>query len=398
MNQESNEPEHITDYKSLLDDFHLLSSEIESLYHSYSKRMKNASEEISKQKTKQGIYKTEITGNHETIEVLLAQIDYLLMERNQNMQRIGEINRFLHNKIDVEAIKGPGEETRAEPAVNPVEEETLPPFKENIPEIRIIYESNLTENKNRADQLTKKMLDLFIDSTATKMAGRPKGEGDLRFFILMIEKDLELLDSLKKQCEKKERWYKKVWRFLWGKPEEVYHPEVMKKLNKIEEQLVEYSTKFSEVNKVMAYQAVSSDSENHYYEKMNKMHEDLKKLEEFYEEELDALRSRLDEYKRRESELEAKLSLIDETYTDTKENASRREEELEKELKRLRYELQAQTNKKNDLYSKMKQSPASTKPLIPESNPEFDKYGKGNIPIPTESSRKTMFNPTKYIR
>jgi hypothetical protein len=398
MNQESNEPEHITDYKSLLDDFHLLSSEIESLYHSYSKRMKNASEEISKQKTKQGIYKTEITGNHETIEVLMAQIDYLLMERDQNMQRIGEINRFLHEKIDVETIKGPGEEPRDKPTVNPVEEETLPPFRENIPEIRIIYESNLTENKNRVDQLTKEVLDLFIDCTEIKMAERPKEQGELRFFILMIEKDLELLDSLKKQCVIKERWYKKVWRFLWGKPEEVYHPEVMKKLNKIEDQLVEYSTKFSELNKVMSDQTVNSDCENQYMEKMNKIHEELKKLEEFYEEELDALRSRLDEYKRREAELESRLSLIDETHIDNKENASRREVELEEDLKRLRSELQSQSNKKNNLYNKMKHNSSLTKPQITESNPEFEKYGKDNIPIPTESSRKTMFNPTKYMR
>jgi chromosome segregation ATPase len=123
----------------------------------------------------------------------------------------------------------------------------------------------------------------------------------------------------------------------------------------------------------------------------------LKKIEGYYEEEIQALKTQLDEYKQKESELESQLSMLNKTYKDNSKTPSVRESELEEELKKLRSEIQAQSNKKNDLFKRMKQPSTPPKPKTIQSNPEFDQFGTGTIPLAAES-KKTMFNPNNYLR
>ncbi|XXM71189.1 hypothetical protein ACQ0QQ_15950 [Lysinibacillus sphaericus] len=377
-------------------DFQMISEDIESLYHTYSKRLKIASEEISKERSKRGIYEIEISGNHETIEILMAQVDYLLKERDQTRNRFLEINKWFKQKYEkvplqfYEAASIEGNEDLK------VSESSCSREPAQISEVMIIYENEINEIKLIKEQLKKNMLDIFLNSKLFFKIDTIAGI-ELTPYIKLIERDLELIDEIRRRSGKKERWYMKMWRFLWGKPEEVFHPEIMKKLNKIEEQLVEYAGKFNEVNETLMNNKEKADLEDNYLEKMNKLHGELKKLEEYYEEEMEVLKGKLEEYKRREAELETKLSMMDESQNDSKINAGKREVELEEELKKLREELKSHSNKKSDLYQKMKVNAATAKKQPPQRNSEYEEYGKGNIPIPSDAN-KIMFDPSKYIR
>jgi hypothetical protein len=396
-------------YHDVLNDFHQISDEIQSLYHNYSKRIKSASEELSKQKSKHHLYEMEITENHNTIELLTAQIEHLLNDRltsrQMNIQKRHEFNQNNKNKEPNKNEDIPDNNKAIESGESyqdtPVEFDSgdFPPLNilpTSIPEIRIIYESTLDEKKKLLDHVTKSLLSLIVQSNE-HLANINTGWPDLTPYIKAITMELEVIRLHKKQSVKKERWYMKMWKFLWGKQDEDSSPEILKKLEEIERQLTDYADKFKEVNELLKLGTEQEETTRNYLGQMNTLHSELKKIEEHYEEEIQALKIQLDEYKQRESELESKLSILNESYKDKLKTPSVREAELEEELKKLRSEIQVQSGKKNDLFKKMKQQSPPSKPKVPQSNPEFDEFGSGAIPIAAES-KKTMFNPNNYLR
>jgi chromosome segregation ATPase len=397
-------------YHDVLNDFHQISDEIQSLYHNYSKRIKNASEEMSKQKSKHQLYELEITENHNTIELLTAQIEHLLHDRFTGRQMITQLKHELNQdrKDNKDQNKNEGiPDNNAKTESGECYPDTSIEFESGdipsanilptpIPEIRIIYESTVDEKKNMVDHVTKRLMTLIVQSNEHLIilnSGRP----DLKFYIKAINNELDLIRLYKKHAIKKERWYMKVWKFLWGKHEEDYSPEILKKLEEIERQLTDYADKFKEVNEMLKMGTEHEETTRSYLGKMNSLHTELKKIEEYYEEEIQALKTQLDEYKQKESELESQLSMLNKTYKDNSKTPSVRESELEEELKKLRSEIQAQSNKKNDLFKRMKQPSTPPKPKTIQSNPEFDQFGTGTIPLAAES-KKTMFNPNNYLR
>jgi chromosome segregation ATPase len=406
LNHEERQSMSEDQYHDVLNDFHQISDEIQSLYHNYSKRIKSASEELSKQKSKHNLYELEISENYNTIELLTAQIEHLLHDRVTSRQMIAQLRNLNHDSKEQTEIKGmrniipvieteefyPDEHAEYDPgdfsSVN-----NLPP---SIPEIRIIYESALDEKKNLMKLVTRRLLALIIQSHGC-LAFSTSGLQDLTPYIKAINNELELIRLHKQYSVKKERWYQKVWKFLWGKQEGDNNPEILKKLEEIERHLTDYADKFKEVNELLKLDSEQEETTRSYLGKMNSLHTELKKIEEYYEEEIETLKTQLDEYKQRESELESKLSILDETYKDKSKAPSVRESQLEEELKKLRSEIQAQSNKKNDLYKKMKQPSTPAKPKAPQNNPEFDQFGSGSIPYAAES-KKTMFNPNNYLR
>jgi hypothetical protein len=381
-----------SEFQKLLTDFHTISNDIECLYDSYSKRLKDASEEISKEKSKRGLYEIEISVNHETIEVLMSQIEYLLKERKQRKKRIVEMKQLL-DRDHFNQLNQIHEDPPVEFSYDKQIEKELTQNPVKLSEVRIIYEDELSERKHLQEQLIKNMLNFSLSNRPHFFDKLVTGVG-CTSMVKLIEKDLDLINELKLRCVKKERWYLKMWRFIWGKQEE-NQPEILKKLNKIEEQLVEYKGKFNEVNETLLNIQAVADLEENNVSKMNIMHKELQRIEEFYEEEMEVLKSQLDAYKQREAELEEKLTMMDQTYSHSQMNSSNREVELEEELKKLRKELQSNSNKKKDLYKKMKTTSSEIQTI--QMNPEYEEYEKGTIPMQSDS-KKTMFNPSKYIR
>ncbi|MEG9296737.1 hypothetical protein V6B33_09740 [Mangrovibacillus sp. Mu-81] len=406
LNPEERESIQEDQYHDVLNDFHQISDEIQSLYHNYSKRIKSASEELSKQKSKHHLYEMEISENHNTIEVLTAQIEHLLHDRVTSRQMITQFRTELNNDnkehhgiegiLDNESKTVPEECFPEEPVeYDPGDFPSVNILPTSIPDIRIIYESTLDEKKKLLEQMTKRLLTLIIQSH--EHLAISNSELDLTPYIKAINNELELIRLYKKYSVKKERWYMKVWKFLWGKQEEDNNPEVLKKLEEIERHLTDYADKFKEVNEMLKLGSEQDETTRSYLGKMNSLHTELKKIEGYYEEEIETLKTQLDEYKQRESELESKLSILDEKYKDKSKTPSVRESQLEEELKKLRSEIQAQSNKKNDLYKKIKHPSTPSKPKVAQNNPEFDQFGSGSIPFAAES-KKTMFNPNNYLR
>ncbi|QHE61365.1 hypothetical protein FHE72_10230 [Rossellomorea vietnamensis] len=262
----------------------------------------------------------------------------------------------------------------------------------SIPEIRVIYESIQSDMKTNLEQLKNRAISLLIETNEYYLLEKKKAievEMYHNAFITL----LEWLQVQRKRYigRNKERWSTEVWNFLWGKEEGNNHPEILKKLDLIEEQLLSYSAKFNDVKETLAKNTEREETTQKYIQKMGALQDEIKKIEGLYEDEIHSLKNQLEDFKQREKDLERQISLLNEKYTGKQKEKSQREVELEQELNRLRKDLQSQSNKKNELYNKMKQQ----KKQAPQVNPQFDEYG--HIPMASEAKR-TMFNPNKYIR
>ncbi|BCB03437.1 hypothetical protein [Bacillus sp. KH172YL63] len=383
----------------ILHDIHSISNELESLYHHYSRRIKNVSEELSRERSKQRIYQLEIAENHQTIQTLTEQIEFLLSEMEVKQELYLQLQKEQRDKSLLEEVH------KRDAAFTKVEQGKLhdPPddspdgmmdsvLPTSIPEIRVIYESTHNEYKSYVEKVKNDVITALIDANrafVTSLGQDMKIDADYGSFFSL----LEWIGELRKHYEKKpERWYTDMWNFLWGKETENNHPEIIKKLDLIEDQLVSYSNKINEVKATLEKDSEKDEKTQEYLQKMNALHEELKKIEGYYEEELDALKNQLEDMKQRETALEKQVNLLNEVNDNRQKEKNVRELEMEKELNALRENLQTQSNKKSDLYKKMKQRSTDKAPQV---NQQFEEYG--NIPMDSESKR-TMFNPNKYIR
>jgi chromosome segregation ATPase len=387
-----------TDVPGVMHDIQMISEELESLYHHYSTRIKNVSEELSRERSKHKVYQLEIAENHHTIQMLTEQIEYLLQE----VEVRHELYIQLQQNVKKEPLNGEArknnemtlqEEFREEVTGDDnsweVTDHLLP---ESIPEIRVIYESIQSDMKILLEQIKNRAISLLIETNEYYLSEKKKAI-EVEMYHNDFITQLEWLQVHRKQYmgRNKERWYTKVWNFLWGKEEGNNHPEILKKLDLIEEQLLSYSAKFNEVKETLNKSTEREETTQSYIQKMGALHDEIKKIEGFYEDELHSLKNQLEDFKQREKDLERQISLLNEKYSGEHKEKSQREVELEQELNRLRKDLQSQSNKKNELYNKMKQQ----KKQAPQVNPQFDEYG--HIPMASEAKR-TMFNPNKYIR
>jgi len=397
MTVEEDETKDGTGYPEVMNDIHLISEELESLYNHYSRRIKNVSEELSRERSKHRLYQFEIAENHHTIQMLTEQIDYLL----QDMELKHEI--YLQLQHDIKQGSIPYESELINEATNKpenvedsisgnslweVNDHLLPTA---IPEIRVIYESTLSHKRSILEGVKNDVISLLMEANEYFLS-ESKRSIEVELYANAFAAQLVWIRQQYKQYMKgkNERWYTKMWNFLWGKQEN-NHPEIIKKLNLIEEHLESYSGKFNEVKESLNKSNDREETTQNYLQKMSALHEELKKIEEHYEEELHALRTQIEEFKQREKDLERQMTLMNEKDTSNQKGKSQREMELEKELSKLRQDLKSQSNKKNDLYNKMKQQSKQ----VPQGNPQFEEYG--NIPMAPEAKR-TMFNPNKYIR
>ncbi|WP_061809974.1 hypothetical protein [Rossellomorea vietnamensis] len=394
MSEKESKPDSWKEGTEVLNDIHLISEELESLYNHYSRRIKSVSEELSRERGKHKVYQSEIAENHHTIQMLTAQIEYLL----QDIERKHQLYIHLQNEEHVsEEINS--DITEAEPSVEDIPEGDL--WKDSdyllptaIPEIRVIYESTHSQNKSLLENVKNEAISLLIEANDYFVSESSKSI-EAKIYSDYFQSHLEWIRKQRTQYTvgKNERWYTIMWKFLWGQ-EENNHPEILKKLGLIEEQLVTYSSKFNEVKESLNQSNSREETTQNYLQKMSQLHDELKKIEEHYEEELHSLRNQIEEFKQRESDLERQVTLLNEKYTGKQKESNQREIELEQELVKLRQDLKTQSNRKNDLYNKMKQQ-SSVKKQIPQVNPQFEEYG--NIPMASEAKR-TMFNPNKYIR
>ncbi|OXS56021.1 hypothetical protein B0G93_1246 [Bacillus sp. V-88] len=395
MCEEDNKWKPDIDVPGVMHDIHLLSEELESLYHHYSTRIKNVSEELSRERSKQKVYQLEIAENHHTIQMLTEQIEYLLQEVEVRHELYIQLQQ--NETMDGEALKNNDmtfkEESREEIIIDGNQwggtDHLLPA---SIPEIRVIYESIQSDMKTNLEQLKNRAISLLIETNEYYLLEKKKAievEMYHNAFITL----LEWLQVQRKRYigRNKERWSTEVWNFLWGKEEGNNHPEILKKLDLIEEQLLSYSAKFNDVKETLAKNTEREETTQKYIQKMGALQDEIKKIEGLYEDEIHSLKNQLEDFKQREKDLERQISLLNEKYTGKQKEKSQREVELEQELNRLRKDLQSQSNKKNELYNKMKQQ----KKQAPQVNPQFDEYG--HIPMASEAKR-TMFNPNKYIR
>jgi hypothetical protein len=393
--EEDNKWKPDIDVPGVMHDIHLLSEELESLYHHYSTRIKNVSEELSRERSKQKVYQLEIAENHHTIQMLTEQIEYLLQEVEVRHELYIQLQQ--NETMDGEALKNNDmtfqEESSEEIIIDGNQwggtDHLLPA---SIPEIRVIYESIQSDMKTNLEQLKNRAISLLIETNEYYLSEKKKAievEMYHNAFITL----LEWLQVQRKRYigRNKERWSTEVWNFLWGKEEGNNHPEILKKLDLIEEQLLSYSAKFNDVKETLAKNTEREETTQKYIQKMGAIQDEIKKIEGLYEDEIHSLKNQLEDFKQREKDLERQISLLNEKYTGKQKEKSQREVELEQELNRLRKDLQSQSNKKNELYNKMKQQ----KKQAPQVNPQFDEYG--HIPMASEAKR-TMFNPNKYIR
>ncbi|QHE61364.1 hypothetical protein FHE72_10225 [Rossellomorea vietnamensis] len=103
MCEEDNKWKPDIDVPGVMHDIHLLSEELESLYHHYSTRIKNVSEELSRERSKQKVYQLEIAENHHTIQMLTEQIEYLLQEVEVRHELYIQLQQ--NETMDGEALK-----------------------------------------------------------------------------------------------------------------------------------------------------------------------------------------------------------------------------------------------------------------------------------------------------
>ncbi|MCP3739181.1 hypothetical protein [Rossellomorea sp. BNER] len=388
-------------YLEVLQDIHSISTELESLYKQYTIGLKSLSEELSEEKSKHRLYQLEISDNHETIQTLSDQIDHLQKDRQKRIEVIYLLNKKLSQAQSQDQLKEITPNTEVFSVSEPQIEQISNSSPTQPPEIMIVYESNHQEKLLLIEQFKKDFISFLLDSK--KFLLRSKSvHTDIEVYGRLIEKEIKEVNIYKKELMKNKkggRWLIKMWNFLWGKNEENQNPEVLKKLEVIENHLQSYSNKFNEVSESMKEKDERDKKTESYLEKMSNLHAELKKIEEYYEEELDALKAKLNKYKQKEVELQKEVSLLNKNLTEKQVPlTSEREKELEKELETLRKQLQSQSNKKNNMYQQMKnQASTENKKSQTEqmSNPEYEKYG--SVPMPNES-KKTMFDPRRYNR
>ncbi|PFG06635.1 hypothetical protein [Bacillus sp. es.034] len=402
MNEKESKPESWKDGPEVLNDIHMISEELEALYNHYSRRIKSVSEDLSRERGKHKVYQSEIAENHHTIQVLTEQIEYLL----QDIERKQQLYIHLQNELKEESFRDHLSEeinsviTKPEAPVEDIHEEDLWEVSDYIlptaiPEIRVIYESTHSQKKSLLENVKNEAISLLVEANEYFVSESNKSI-EVEVYSNAFPTYLEWIRKQRKQYTVgiNERWYSKMWKYLWGKEEENNHPEILKKLDLIEEQLVSYASKFNEVKESLNQSNSREETTQNYLQKISQLHDQLKKIEGHYEEELHALKDQIEEFKQRESDLERQMTLLNEKYTGKQKERNQREIELEQELVKLRQGLKSQSNKKNDLYNKMKQQ-NSVKKQTPQVNPQFEEYG--NIPLASEAKR-TMFNPNKYIR
>ncbi|CAN7422943.1 hypothetical protein [Rossellomorea sp. LjRoot5] len=393
MSEEDNIWKPDTDVPGVMHDIHMISEELESLYQHYSTRIKNVSEELSRERSKHKVYQLEIAENHHTIQMLTEQIEYLLQE----VEVRHELYIQLQQNVEKETMTGEEwnniqEEIKEEITIddNPGVIDYLHPA--SIPKIQIIYESLQSDMKIILERIKNKAISLLIETNEYFLSEEKKSiEVEMYHTAFVTQLEWLQIQRRKYMGRNKERWFTQMWNFLWGKDEGNNHPEILKKLDQIEEQLLSYSAKFSEVKETLNKSTEREETTQNYIQKMGALHDEIKKIEGLYEDELHSLKNQLEDFKQREKDLERQISLLNEKYSGEHKGKSQREVELEQELNRLRKDLQSQSNKKNELYNRMKQQ----KKQPPQVNPQFDEYG--HIPMASEAKR-TMFNPNKYIR
>ncbi|MCR8848725.1 hypothetical protein NQ095_09935 [Rossellomorea sp. SC111] len=391
------------EHHDIINDIQVLSNDLEALYTHYSNRIRNVSEELSRERSKHRVYQLEIAENHHTIQTLTEQIDYLLQE----MEVKHELFIQIQKQVDLDSLSA-GEtlfdksqdkrttltvETDTQEGIKSESDIPFPPSF--IPEIRVIYESHSSEGKSSLESLKNKVILLLMEANRYfLLEGKESNEFEMFQHAFHVYIDWLQMQKHKLKGQKNERWHHKVWKFLWGKEEENNHPEIIKKLDLIEDHLMSYSDKFNEVKDSLDQNKKRAETTQDYLNQMNALYEELKTVEGFYEEKILGLKAQVEECKQRENELERQVELLNDKYSGKQKEKNQRESELEKELTQLRKELQAQSNKKNELYNKMKQQ-SSAKKQAPQVNPQFDEYG--NIPMSSDAKR-TMFNPNKYMR
>jgi chromosome segregation ATPase len=284
-----------------------------------------------------------------------------------------------------------------------VGEQKIDSVSTTVPEIVIFYENNHQERLLLFEQYKKEFLSFLLEFQ-TFLLHSGSVYWDMEAYCRLTEKQIDEIKMYRSkllQKQKEERWLNKVWNFLWGKSEEERNPEIWKKLDAIEEHLYFFSNKFKEVSESMKDTEERNKETQRYLEKMSTLHTELEKIEEYYEEELNALKTRITEYKQKEADLEKEVSLLNKHLSEKQEQDQEKreiEEQLESEIENLRKQIQLQSNKKNQLLEKMKeQSNTEKRKNQPENivNPEYEKYG--TMPMATES-KKTMFDPNRYSR
>ncbi|WRP08522.1 hypothetical protein U9J35_10290 [Rossellomorea aquimaris] len=396
MTEEEYKLNHGTEYPELMNDIHMISEEIQSLYNHYSKRIKNVSEELSRERSKHLVYQSEIAENHHTILMLTEQIEFLLQNIEMKYELDLELQQELMKKSLSEETELPNDKNfqvayKEESIQDNSKDVHLAPTP--IPEVKIFYESAQGYMKSPLEKIKNEAISLLIEANEYFMSEK-KILFEVEVYNNVFVNLIDWLRMHRKQYMRpiKERWYTIVWKFLWGKEEENNHPEILKKLNLIEEQLVSHSMKFNEVKETLIKSNESEETTKSYLQKISVLNDELKKIEEYYEDELHSLKDQLEDYKQREKDLEKEVSLLNQKYTGNQKEKSNREAEMEKELDKLKKDLQSRSNKKKEIYQNMKQQ---QKKQASHVNPQFDEYG--NIPMASESKR-TMFNPNKYMR
>ncbi|MGF3102643.1 hypothetical protein [Rossellomorea sp. DUT-2] len=396
MTEEEYKLNHGTEYPELMNDIHMISEEIQSLYNHYSKRIKNVSEELSRERSKHLVYQSEIAENHHTILMLTEQIEFLL----QNIEMKYELDLELQQELMKKSLSDETELPNDKNFQVAYKEESIQDNSKDvhlaptpIPEVKIIYESAQGYMKSPLEKIKNEAISLLIEANEYFLSEK-KILFEVEVYNNVFVNLIDWLRMHRKQYMRpiKERWYTIVWKFLWGKEEENNHPEILKKLNLIEEQLVSHSMKFNEVKETLIKSNESEETTKSYLQKISVLNDELKKIEEYYEDELHSLKDQLEDYKQREKDLEKEVSLLNQKYTGNQKEKSNREAEMEKELDKLKKDLQSRSNKKKEIYQNMKQQ---QKKQASHVNPQFDEYG--NIPMASESKR-TMFNPNKYMR
>lgn len=341
-----------------LGDIKLISEEVESLFGELAEHDPARIERARMQ---------EEAGGRRVVESLQAQLkEWKTREREQ-----GEVILTLKRKMEQlketihqERVKGGG------PSTPPVEvimienkgPEMLKAVKERL--VKLVYETP--------------------SSSVVRI--------DCGGILMGLETNIKMVELFYQQLKShSERWRYTMWHFLSGREHAEMNVEILRRLEEIDEQLREYSAKFTEVKGAIAEQQSINESAQNHLTEVKKIQEEINKIETYYEEEIQSLKQQIDHFKEREGELEREITLLhDQQQSAPKQSA--RELELESEIEALKSRIKQQSNKKNDLYNQMK---SQKKAEVPQVNPEFDEYG--NIPLPSDS-KKTMFNPQKYFR
>ncbi len=383
------------EYAHYLNDIHALSSEIDSFYTHYAKRIKDLSEALSKEKSKEKLYQIEIAGNHETIQILNNQLQSLQRQLNNNKKehRIGKINTIKSQEnesvLQIGNIDNPD---NTKEIVKPIPVSTRPV------EISVIQYNDLHDEKDLMRHLKNEFITLIIHSHYNP-ANYKQHFSLIDMYIDFIYREMEMLNYIKEDYLRKKtfkRWMVKMWNFFWGK-EQTNSSEVIKRLENIEKQLLSYANQYEELKKTFEAANEHEDMSSRNLSQMNQLKEELKDIEEYYEGEIQSLKQKLNSYQLKESDLLNEISKLNESMNANNGDGESlaKEIELNRELEKLRKQLKAQSNNNNELYKKLK--PQSKKKLNEDQllNKEFEEYG--HIPLPDQSKR-TMFDPNKYNR